>query len=149
MFDKAPIRKKKTVHFEDVAERSLRLIDGTLHDLERLRKQQKAERADSEDGGVEIDVVSLNALQKTTTALSGLLAQLRQIAKDNRDRMGDIGPTERQKLMLDYFASLPEEQMYMYLLDFKGLYDDRRRRHETEGKERAKMALPTSDEPKH
>jgi small-conductance mechanosensitive channel len=147
MFDKAPIRKKKTVHFEDVAERSLRLIDGTLHDLERLRKQQKAER---EDGApAEVDVVSLNALQKVTTALSGLLAQLRQIAKDNRDRMGDIGPTERQKLMLDYFASLPEEQMYMYLLDFKGLYDDRRRRHETEGKERAKMALPTSEDPKH
>lgn len=137
---------RKPVLFEDVAERSLRLIDGVFSDLERLRRAHRQKNAD--EGTNELDIVGLNVLQKTTTALSGLLAQLRQIAKDNKDRMGDIGPTERQQLMRDYFASLPEEQMYMYLLDFKAIYDERRKRHDTEGKEREKMPLPT-DEQKH
>lgn len=125
-------KRKKPIYFEDVAERTLRLIDGTLSDLERLRKtRRRQERKAIEDGEEElcpVDVVGLNALDKTTRALSGLLSQLRAIAKDNREKMGNIGPSDRLKLILDYFATLPEEQMYSLLLDCKAIYEDRRGR---------------------
>ena len=131
--------RKKKVYLEDVADRSLRLIDGTLDDLERLRSAETRKRRLG--GEVEIDFASLNALDKTTRALSGLLAQLRQIAKDNRERMGNIGPTERLQLVMDWFAALPEEQMYSHLLDFKAIYDQRRRRHDDEEADRQERRL--------
>ena len=143
-------KRPKPVHFEDVAERSLRLIDSTLADLEKLRRHNRAQMDDGD--APNLNVAGLNALTKTTTALSGLLAQLRQISKDNQQRMGDIGPSERMRLMLDYFATLPEEQMYLYLLDFKSLYDERRSRHATEETHRqmvASAAASIPDSSKH
>ena len=118
--------RKAPIYLEDVADRALRLVNGTLDDLEKLRMQQRKDRREAADGRHEIDLAGINALDKTTRALTGLLKEIRALERNAKESAGKLGPTQRQELLKDYFAKQPEVNQYSLLLDLKQIYDDRR-----------------------
>ena len=94
--------------------------------MEQVRKQARRERLNSEDGRYELDLASINALDKTTRALNGLLKEIRALEKNAKEATGKLGATQRRELMLDAFAKLEEVHQYSLLLEFKKIYDDGR-----------------------
>ncbi len=114
---------RKPIYLEDVADRSLRLIDGTLDDLERLRRQhRRKQREKGIDDDFEMDFAGLSALDKTTRALSGLLKEIRALSKDAKEAAGKLGPTEQQRLIFDWFSKCSPEHQRSLLLDFQEIH---------------------------
>jgi len=122
--------KKKHVYLEDVADRALRLVDGTLDDLEHIRRQHrrkmKEPTEDGEQAEFELDLASINALDKTTRSLNGLLREIRALEKSAKESVGKLGHTQRQELLFDWFSKLDQNMQHSILTDLNAIYQARR-----------------------
>jgi hypothetical protein len=94
--------KQKTIYLDEITEQTLRLQKRTLDRLE-----QWSERLD--DSPDAFDAEFAKELAAVTRALATVLKEARAINKDNSAATAKLGPTEKRKLLIDWFEKQPFE----------------------------------------
>jgi hypothetical protein len=91
---------KKPVYLDDITEQTLRLQKRTLERLEEWSDRLEA-------NPTSFDTDFARELANVTRALATVLKEARAINKDNREATTRLGPSEKRRLLLDYFEKLP------------------------------------------
>jgi hypothetical protein len=93
-------KKSKPIFLDDITEQTLRLQKKTLDRLELW--------SDKLDDSPELfDAEFAKELANVTRALASVLKEARAINKENATAAAKLGPTEKRKLLMDWFESQP------------------------------------------
>lgn len=95
-------KKSKPIYLDDITEQTLRLQKRTLDRLEEWSDQL-------DDGPSEFDATFAKELANVTRALATVLKEARAINKENAAAAAKLGPTQKRKLLMDWFESQPFE----------------------------------------
>lgn len=87
---------KKHIYLEDITEQALRLLKENLDNLE-------TQMANDEIGT--FNVSRANAATGLARGLATVLKEARALNKVNREAMTNLGPTEKRKLIIDWFRT--------------------------------------------
>lgn len=94
-------RKKKPIYLDEITEQTLRLQKRTLDRLE--------EWSEALDGDGDFNAEFAKELANVTRALATVLKEARAINKENREGATRLGPTEKRKLLVEFFEKQPYE----------------------------------------
>ena len=95
-------RKKQPIYLDEITEQTLRLQKRTLDRLERWSAQL-------DDKPEEFDASFARELANVTRALGVVLKEARAINKEAAAAAMRLSPTEKQKLLVEYFEKQPFE----------------------------------------
>tara|TARA_Y100000588_G_scaffold317959_1_gene347280 strand:+ start:191 stop:553 length:363 start_codon:yes stop_codon:yes gene_type:complete len=95
-------KKNRPIYLDEITEQTLRLQKRTLDRLE----EWSGRLDDAPDG---FDASFARELASVTRALATVLKEARAINKDNREGAARLGPTEKRRLLVDFFEKQPYE----------------------------------------
>jgi hypothetical protein len=95
-------RKKEPIYLDEITEQTLRLQKRTLDRLEQWSAQL-------DDKPEEFDASFARELANVTRALGVVLKEARAINKEAAAAAMRLSPTEKQKLLVEYFEKQPFE----------------------------------------
>jgi len=95
-------RKKEPIYLDEITEQTLRLQKRTLDRLELWSSQL-------DDNSEEFDASFARELANVTRALATVLKEARAINKEAASAAMRLSPTEKQKLLVEYFEKQPFE----------------------------------------
>jgi len=95
-------KKQKPIYLDEITEQTLRLQKRTLDRLEHWSEKLD----DSPDA---FDAEFAKELASVTRALATVLKEARAINRDNATAATKLGPTEKRKLLIDWFEKQPYE----------------------------------------
>tara|TARA_R100000808_G_C2133827_1_gene142475 strand:+ start:533 stop:895 length:363 start_codon:yes stop_codon:yes gene_type:complete len=95
-------KKRNTIYLDEITEQTLRLQKRTLDRLEQWSDQL-------DESPEQFDADFAKELASVTRALATVLKEARAINKDNAAATAKLGPTEKRKLLVDWFEKQPYE----------------------------------------
>tara|TARA_B100001013_G_scaffold53082_1_gene27799 strand:+ start:295 stop:669 length:375 start_codon:yes stop_codon:yes gene_type:complete len=119
MWEVEMARKRKPVYLDEITEQTLRLQKRTLDRLESW-----SERLD--DSPEAFDATFAKELANVTKALATVLKEARAINKENREATSKLGPSEKRRLLLDYFQKLAYEAQRSLVWEMTQLLNNQR-----------------------
>jgi len=111
--------KKKTIYLDEITEQTLRLQKRTLDRLEEW-----SERLDGSPDA--FDAEFAKELASVTRALATVLKEARAINKDNATAATKLGPTEKRRLLIDFFEKQPFEHQRSLLWEMTQICNSQR-----------------------
>jgi hypothetical protein len=97
-----PGKQPRPIYLDEITEQTLRLQKRTLDRLEAW-----SDNLDSSPD--EFDASFAKELANVTRALATVLKEARAINKENSAAAAKLGPTQKRKLLMDWFESQPFE----------------------------------------
>lgn len=94
-------KKNKPIYLDEITEQTLRLQKRTLDRLE--------EWSEALDEGGDFNADFAKELANVTRALATVLKEARAINKENREGAARLGPTEKRRLLVEFFEKQPYE----------------------------------------
>jgi hypothetical protein len=110
--------KHKEIYLEDIVEQTLRLLKANLDNLE-------TSMAEDEIG--EFNVSRANAATGIARGLSSVLKEARALNKMNREAMTNLGPSEKRRLIIEWFEKQPVEVQKSLLFEMTGVINKERK----------------------
>jgi len=94
----------KPIYLDDITEQTLRLQKKTLDRLEIW-----SDKIDKTGDPTGFDIDFAKELSNVTRALATVLKEARALNKENAAAAAKLGPTQKRKLLMDWFESQPFE----------------------------------------
>jgi hypothetical protein len=116
--------KKEPVHLEAIVEQALRIAQ---RNLKRLEEQMDADEESSEDGDSKFNVSRANALTGISRGLASMLKEARALSKMKAESLGNLGPTEKRRLLVSWFSKQPRESQLTLLHEMTSVYNARKK----------------------
>ncbi len=105
----------KPITLHEITERSLRLLNMNLC---RLEESMATDEPDEETGIIKFNVSRANAATGLARGLSSVLKEARALNKEAKEQMTNLGPTEKRRLIMDWFKVQPVEVQKVLVHEF-------------------------------